>query len=482
MKHTFFTVPVAILAVVVVAGLSASNGANGQLRIVPRSPLYHSDPKHLWNRLHRTLFVRSAPDGTEYGYDRLDPLLWFRTRHHLDGRSHEKTVDILDEFIQIQGEKRIGDPLKRALLQRDVWAVFDWLANTERRRDSDSLKKARAKLRLLVANVVYRLALTPHQIRGLPDNYAAAVVSGLFAESFDPHHRTTPYLPRDMFAPDGPWVCLRRPDGPVAPDHVTGHDGFSRSTFFVFLRLPGGRRATLKYLHRLREFDQPMLVERATDFSKFLPNPNAPQFPSGTQVALVRRMMLIDSLSQLTDTKLTESVQLRVYRTIPKMSPKTLEAALVGGTRAHQLAHLWQEFYEFRLSRSALFSGRAGGLRAVGHDERDFDTHFRSHGIDWLEKPVNGRPLTTDPRHKNVLESCMGCHSFPGVYSFNSYLNFRSLNLERPEERRPAQLSNAPTQEIGQWYVRAKQERADWKLLRSLLTVQENWQPGISTR
>src|SRR5436190_10321906 len=41
--------------------------------------IYDPDPKHLWNRLHEVLFVRTAPNGKRYGFDRLDPLFWSGT-------------------------------------------------------------------------------------------------------------------------------------------------------------------------------------------------------------------------------------------------------------------------------------------------------------------------------------------------------------------------------------------------------------------
>jgi hypothetical protein len=38
--------------------------------------LYDTDPAHLWNRLHKALFVRIGPEGHTYGRDRLEPYLW----------------------------------------------------------------------------------------------------------------------------------------------------------------------------------------------------------------------------------------------------------------------------------------------------------------------------------------------------------------------------------------------------------------------
>ena len=37
--------------------------------------IYDPDPEHLWNRLFRQFFARTASTGSEYGWDSLDPLL-----------------------------------------------------------------------------------------------------------------------------------------------------------------------------------------------------------------------------------------------------------------------------------------------------------------------------------------------------------------------------------------------------------------------
>ena len=54
--------------------------------------LYHADPEHLWNRLHEALFVRVGPDGRVYGQDRLEPLLWAKSKHLLEERSNRQAT------------------------------------------------------------------------------------------------------------------------------------------------------------------------------------------------------------------------------------------------------------------------------------------------------------------------------------------------------------------------------------------------------
>src|SRR5271170_1713614 len=90
---------------------------------------------------------------------------------------------------------------------------------------------------------------------------------------------------------------------------------FSRSGFLIFLRLPAGRAATFDYLRALWEIPQPW-IPRPDEPDQAVENPHLPQFPAGTEVALVRQMMLFDNRGNLESTSITESVQMRVYRTI----------------------------------------------------------------------------------------------------------------------------------------------------------------------
>lgn len=86
---------------------------------------YDPDPGHLWNRLHVCLLTRPGRDGKTLGLDALDPHLFPTTKRLLEGPTHAEAVNLLDEFLA-GGHALIRDPVKRAILQRDLWAVFDW--------------------------------------------------------------------------------------------------------------------------------------------------------------------------------------------------------------------------------------------------------------------------------------------------------------------------------------------------------------------
>ncbi|HYL93944.1 MAG TPA: hypothetical protein VEW69_12405, partial [Alphaproteobacteria bacterium] len=219
----------------------ARTQAQTALNIEPYAP----DPNHIWNRLFHLFYVRTAPNGRQYGGDELDPYLWQQTQYLLTGPSHGDALKLLNEFLDQHAERLITDPLPRALLQCDLWAVHDWLAipYTEHQREREQLRKP-------VAEIIQRLALTEEQIRALPDNYAAAVQSKTFPDRYNPGLPDTPFLP-DLFRAGGPWVCLGDQQGRVLPVlHLQEFRG--RSAFLVFLRLPGERVEALAYLEKLR--------------------------------------------------------------------------------------------------------------------------------------------------------------------------------------------------------------------------------------
>jgi hypothetical protein len=409
----------------------------------PSVRVYDDSPTHLWNQLHAALFVRIASDGRVYGVDRADPLLWSGSKYLLEGDSHQRAADRLKQFVDRRGERLISDPVKRAMLQRDLWMVFDWLEAShtsviDTSVDAARVRKAADDLRPLIAKSIARLALTRDELRALPDNYAAAARGG--------------GVPADLFSADGPWVSVGRPDGPVAAQHVRDDGPGKNSVFLVFLRLPAGRHATIEFLERLRSFAGPMWMPAG------YPNPELPAFPAGTQVALVRRALLIDGSGRIAATPLVEQVQLRVYREIRPMTAEEFDAAHMIDRRMFTRAG--QEFEEFSLSRAALFAHRSGGLLPMAAADGFFLT-FSSHGVDPFE---TAQMTVADAASAKFV--CKDCHGAPGVYSFNSFMPFRLLG---PGAAAPARLSEIPLVDSERTAIAWKERRADWRALRTLL-------------
>jgi hypothetical protein len=440
--------------------LAYGKTVEGSLKVEPRDSrcakgsegwsVYDADAGHLWNRLYRSLYLRTARDGREFGRDEVDPLLWPGTGEHLlGGGSYARASACLEEFNVAGGERLVTDPLRRALLQRDLWAVFDWTVEKSE-RPSPELRELQRRL----AAAIRRLALSPAQVESLPDTYRAAAASGAFAKDFDPRAPDTPFLPPDLFRPDGPWVALGvEGGGATAPMHVYSTGG--RSVFSVFINLPQGRAATLAYLKSVSDFKRPWVRDRRNP-ADARPNPRLPQFPAGTRLTLVRRMLVVDARGEPVPTAVVESVQIRLHRALPTDIPEAFDS--VGAAARASLS-----LYEFRLSRERLFAGEAGGLRAVARDEKEFPL-FQSHGVDPFEDKDARVPLERDLRP--VLGSCVACHFRPGIHSVLSrqpdivQLRLRDVRrqlLPAPGHGHEADITKA-------WKMRQE----SWKLLREL--------------
>ena len=100
-----------------------------------------------------------------------------------------------------------------------------------------------------------------------------------------------------------------------------------------------------------------------------------------------------------------------------------------------------QSFLQFKLRREQLLAGNAGGLDAVGDDERDWD-HLPSLG-------QGGGYGKFTP----ILASCSNCHNAPVVRSIFSFGRSSLVTSLADEEGR-----------IGAW----KREQNSWKLLEEI--------------
>lgn len=418
--------------------------------------IYDSHADHIWNRLYRSLYLRVARDGREYGDDELDPLLWDSTRHLLGGPANREALSCLDEFLDTHAERLISDPLKRAMLQRDLWSIFDWTV-----RRSDSPTKGAAELQLRLTKAMRRLALTGEQIRALPRTYDAAVIAKTFATNYDPGHPQTAFLPPELFQSDGPWVQLNTDaGGAVAPAHLTSVSG--RSVFQVFISLPQGRGATLVYLKRLSEFPKPWIRNR-DNLDRVLPNSELPEFPVGTRLALMRQMVVIDQQGHLTPTGIVESIQIRVHRKIPSEIPENFNTD-------SDVARSSLDVNEFKLSRAKLFAGESGGLREVASDEKEFPL-FQSHGIDLFEETM---PEPIERNLRPVLGSCTSCHFRPGIHSVLSRIP--SIVLLRVRDVRRNLVPSSNSEYEGRSTVLWKQNHDSWRRLREMWLLQSK--PG----
>jgi len=355
-----------------------------------RWAIYSSDPGHLWNRMFRQFFARTASDGTEYGRDSLDPLLWPETTYLLEGKSYQQSIQLLDEFLLSQGEDLISVPLKRAMFQRDMWSVFDWLAFRYDDYPIDHPTQ-RQELQERIAKVIQRVALSKQEIEALPENYIAAGSSGVFTSSFQTEQPLAAFLPADLYSPRSAWICVGRLNGPVALTHTDSFPFLGRSVFLVYMRVPKGNDETF-YLIRAMNTE------------------SSPDLPDGTEVALVRRVLLIDKEGEIVLSPLVASIQLRHFKT----------------SRA-------QFFYEFQIAKPLLFANIAGGFQPVDKEIMLFQSHGDGFQSGHLE----------EARTPNL---CRGCHidDGQGINGINSILSYSRKRFSLPNDQRPILVETTP--------------------------------------
>ncbi len=382
--------------------------------------LFDATPGHPWNRLYDALQNPPATDLSHIPFDA-------REVFPADAK-YAEIITALDAFTQAHAEKMINAPLKRAILLSRVWATFDQAADPTAARQPERDQVARR-----CAEIIRRLALTDAEIDALPDNFTAAVKQ---PGSGDGDHTTAdaPLLPADLLDARGPWVLMAGewPD-PAAVQHVRVVQG--RSQFYVFIRLPGDRAATLGYLRALASFPQPyewneQYSSQPYNLSPLKPNHALPDFPKGTAVALLRQMILPDDRGELRLTPITESLQLRVYVTDPK--------------EVKCCDDIGQKVFAFRLDAAELLQGKTGLVRAK-FDELPVTLAF--------EKP------SLLVAHM----SCQGCHGEAGVRSFLTYTH--RLGPPRHTPWFEPGLPQTQDRHTLEW----KQRQYSWGLLRGMI-------------
>jgi len=273
----------------------------------------------------------------------------------------QRVMAALDRFLATPAAVTSMSLPDRVELQLSFWTMFK--AWTDEKHEywfgKADLPGARAGFRRKLATAIRAVALTPEQIKSLPDNYDEAVRSA------------------DLFDEKGPWVCVSVADDMMAPMHTHGDEG--RTAFGVFLRLPAGRQAGLDYIRKLADFrpkwienPEPMTQRVVNEQSVSVPtryerllNPEAPQLPEGTAVAVVGRAVAIDTAGKLEATRCTKLVRFRVMKDIPAAT-----AHILNPDNLHlydtekQLGR--QDFYEFTPDAQGHLRAARGLTRTSG--------------------------------------------------------------------------------------------------------------------
>jgi hypothetical protein len=287
-------------------------------------PLYDPQRDHPWNEVHRIFYARRFSNGEVYQHDAaFDPPWTTWSRFCNDQDFHTRVIDVLDAFLKQTDEAVERQPaVRRAILLRDLWPVFDAQISLP----SDKTVRDRQKaIRERVAKVMRRLELSDEEAQQLPDNLRLECDRQSFPATFDPNSPELPFLPPDLFDKEGTWVPFAARRKAIAADQHLQQAAFW-SIFVPFVRVSADRKATLE---ALRQYSDPR---------------NSVPFPKGTTMALVRRTALPSTSGELIATPLVESLQLIV----------------VDQPQDHR--------FKFVMDRAALLAG-GRGLRAVAKNE-----------------------------------------------------------------------------------------------------------------
>ncbi len=380
----------------------------GSLKSDAPLPLYDADPQSLANRLFAAFYIRASDIPTKRGGaplrrieggDVIDFLAWAGSDYWSAPDTCQRLSALLDECLEDPLRVRPADPLRRAILQRDLWAPFDFLVSRNIAREGDQATRQRRDVvcRKLAA-VIRALTLSEQEIESLPDTYALAVESGRFASEhrFDP---AVDYLPPGLLTAANEWqeIDFFQPSDiheDIQERFVTLHtrNYKGRSYFRVFFRFPGGRPALEEYL---KYVDEEGIDWKAGAHRGFIQvRAGTRQIPIETEVALVQFLITLDDQLRPTPTSIVESVRLRVFRNVD------------GGAEPPTNTGAGMNVSEFTLKRRLLFDGlKQGGLQREPDDQPLYRVIFMGDKApDWGDV---GRSLT-------LVQDCRRYHTGAG--------------------------------------------------------------------
>lgn len=418
--------------------------------------------------LFDTLTIRKAPDGSVIAPEAETPQLWRNSRYLIEDGGKKRLLRDLKLFDALSPEKvSTYSPLQRAILQHHLWCVFDWTTipagavsdvkfdPLESRISPDELRQ----LQKTLASSIRKLAMTREEILSLPSPLQATVAASVYSTAVDENDAMKPFLPEDLLDSEESWVCINRPDYAV-PATLHAEAVSFRSAFLIFLRLPGARQETINYFAKLNAFGKPWLpgkqkpavnIPEHADLRglELHANPQTPNFPAGTQVALVKQALLIDDSNELVLSPLIQSIQLRAYLNVSIDS--RLNNPVIGPSQA---------VAEFVLQPRQMMAGGTPMRAVASREVRHTNTFEHSDPFD--------NPRANNESFRPRLRTCMGCHPGAGIDSINSRKQLFQVSSLRP----PRLTAGTPT-EIGAATAREKRKSYSWGLMQGLWSDQK---------
>jgi len=408
-------------------------------------PIYSSDPNDAWNRIFYYLFSRRIetrlsdlfPEGApfvdgistrlferdEIGDRAIDPLYpsnFANTGRYLvlTDPAYANFKKALQDALDDNGKR---SPEARALMQSDLWGAHDIFSVPFPQADEKDLGKLRMIVLDLISRLIKKIALTPEEIKSLPDNYSTAVRQHSFP---------------DVFARDSGWIEVLWVY-PRAHDDVAGF----RRTARVFLKLKHPQSAVQSFLDGMpdREESDPLFGLDG--------------------VALVTQLLLIDSKGKVEPTSLTSEVQVRLFETATKDSIKPNDGTLKMMDGAFERARL----QVCEVSRKLFLQDPAsGGLVPEDDNSPAYAGHY---GFAEGEPVGQGGPnlnLTAiAPVQVTLRVRCAFCHG----EGLNQLMTFAISRPPHPKSSPPVKQLNSNEHETARLAIAEKEKRRDYQAL-----------------
>lgn len=399
--------------------------------------IYSENPSDPWNRIFYSLFSRrvearlsddfpeAAPfmqlgkgsdrhvstrifEQLEIGDRAIDPLYYpypfspEGSRQMLVEPVYSEFTGALEEALKVTTQR---SAVARALMQSDLWAAHDILFWPLFREDRNTeLDRHKQIIEDLLSQMIRKIALTPTEVKALPDNFAIAKGKDL--------------LP-DLFKKDSGWMEIQ-----WFADRLHDREAGYRRVTRVFLKPAQAPRDEGKFLNKVRDSEE--------DPAALLDG-----------VALVTQPLLMDSEGELRPTHLTIEVQIRLFK-------KTQEG--VFQKTDMQVCELSR--------RLMLREPESGGLAVENEDSL---AYLASGGGYAFASPQSGG--MPDERGSPVVvrlrTRCATCHGD----NLNQVMTFGMVRMPGPLQR--VRRLNPAAHEEADYDVSRKTMQPNWKALRA---------------
>ncbi len=435
---------VALLGSFLVAQETAPGPSYAALLATAPERIYSNDPNDAWNRIFYFLFSRRIetrvsqefPEGApfvdgvstrtferqEIGDRAIDPLYPSRIvdtgrRLILSGPGYPDFTKALHEALESNVSR---SNIARALMQSDLWGAHDILFVPFPTADEKELGERRLATLDLISRLIREIALTPTEIRSLPNNYSGAVRRYSFP---------------DVFAKDSGWIEVLW-FYPRAHDSIAGF----RRTSRVFLKSTQVQRDMKEFLSGLPE--------------------RAESDPIGglDGVALVTQLLLIDTEGKLEPTSLTSEVEIRMFENSGESRFKTNDGTFKtnGGTFKRTSLKVCE------ISRRLFMrEPESGGLVPEEEGVPAYDQGYGFGEGQFVNQGADGSILVEPPIQVTLRTRCSECHG-------DTLTQINTFAIARPpHDVPPVRQLNPAADETANFVISQKMKRRDFEALRA---------------